>query len=381
MLFGGSLFTIFAGVYYWFPKMTGRMFDERLGKLHFWLTFVAFNLTFAPMHLIGVEGMPRRVADYPAQFAGWNLFISLASFVARPLDAGLPLQHGRQLARRPARGREPVALADAGVAGLLAATDLQLRRGAHRRRRPVRVRRPRRGARHLRRPRRHRSRPTGSPAGEGPAVTNILVLANETIGGAKLLDRSCRRARQARATRASTSSCRRRKPRHGNVIYDDAVRDTAQVRVDLALAFMRDEGIEATGEVGDADPSTPPRRHRRAPDRRDHRLDPAGVTSGWLRRDLIDRLEDRNRSPRRARRGRPRRRRASPSTSRSSSPTRRSPATSCVDHLRSSPTRAPHRFIVVVPHDSRDGRAARRARARLDQLAGVADDAGSSPPA
>jgi cytochrome c oxidase subunit I len=81
VLYGGSLFTIYAGVYYWFPKMTGRMFNDTLGKVHFWLTFVAFNATFAPMHLIGVQGMPRRVADYPEQFAGWNLFISLASFV------------------------------------------------------------------------------------------------------------------------------------------------------------------------------------------------------------------------------------------------------------------------------------------------------------
>src|ERR671931_351187 len=80
VLFGGSLFTIFAGVYFWFPKMTGRMFDARLGKLHFWLTFIFFNATFAPMHLIGVEGMPRRVADYAQQFAGWNLAISIASF-------------------------------------------------------------------------------------------------------------------------------------------------------------------------------------------------------------------------------------------------------------------------------------------------------------
>jgi len=80
VLFGGSLFTIFAGVYYWFPKMTGRMYDERLGKLHFWLTFIFFNLTFAPMHLIGIQGMPRRVADYADKFAGWNLFISIASF-------------------------------------------------------------------------------------------------------------------------------------------------------------------------------------------------------------------------------------------------------------------------------------------------------------
>ena len=80
VLFGGSLFTIFAGVYYWFPKMTGRMYDETLGKIHFWTTFVFFNLTFAPMHLIGIEGMPRRVADYADQFATWNLIISLASF-------------------------------------------------------------------------------------------------------------------------------------------------------------------------------------------------------------------------------------------------------------------------------------------------------------
>jgi cytochrome c oxidase subunit I len=80
VLFGGSLFTIFAGIYYWFPKMTGRMYDERLGKLHFWLTFVGFNLTFFPMHLVGLQGMPRRVSDYAQQFADWNMFISLASF-------------------------------------------------------------------------------------------------------------------------------------------------------------------------------------------------------------------------------------------------------------------------------------------------------------
>jgi cytochrome c oxidase subunit 1 len=81
VLFGGSLFTVFAGVYYWFPKMTGRMYDEKLGKIHFWLTFVFFNVTFAPMHLIGLDGMPRRVADYADKYAGWNLAISLASFV------------------------------------------------------------------------------------------------------------------------------------------------------------------------------------------------------------------------------------------------------------------------------------------------------------
>src|SRR4051812_1014323 len=80
VLFGGSLFTIFAGIYFWYPKMTGRMYSEKLGKLHFWLTFIGFNLTFFPMHYIGLQGMPRRVADYASRFADINLFISIASF-------------------------------------------------------------------------------------------------------------------------------------------------------------------------------------------------------------------------------------------------------------------------------------------------------------
>jgi cytochrome c oxidase subunit I len=81
VLFGGSLFTIFAGIYYWFPKMTGRMYDERLGKLHFWLTFVGFNVTFFPMHWLGLQGMPRRVSDYADRFGDLNFVISIASFL------------------------------------------------------------------------------------------------------------------------------------------------------------------------------------------------------------------------------------------------------------------------------------------------------------
>jgi cytochrome c oxidase subunit 1 len=81
VLLGGSLFTIFAGIYFWFPKMTGRMYNERLAKIHFWLTFLAFNATFFPMHLVGLQGMPRRVATYEDQFADWNLFMSVSSFV------------------------------------------------------------------------------------------------------------------------------------------------------------------------------------------------------------------------------------------------------------------------------------------------------------
>jgi cytochrome c oxidase subunit 1 len=79
VLFGGSVFTIFAGVYYWFPKMTGRMYNEKLGKWHFWLTFVGFNATFLPMHWLGLQGMPRRVAYYDDRFTNLNLFISIMS--------------------------------------------------------------------------------------------------------------------------------------------------------------------------------------------------------------------------------------------------------------------------------------------------------------
>jgi cytochrome c oxidase subunit 1 len=71
VLFGGSVFGVFAGLYYWFPKMTGRMLDEGLGKVQWVLMFIGFNLTFFPMHQLGLAGMPRRIADY-ASDAGWN---------------------------------------------------------------------------------------------------------------------------------------------------------------------------------------------------------------------------------------------------------------------------------------------------------------------
>jgi cytochrome c oxidase subunit 1 len=81
VLFGGSVFTIFAGLYYWFPKITGKMYDEKLGKWHFWLTFISFNATFFPQHYLGMLGMRRRVWTYDEKFADWNLFITMAAFV------------------------------------------------------------------------------------------------------------------------------------------------------------------------------------------------------------------------------------------------------------------------------------------------------------
>jgi cytochrome c oxidase subunit 1 len=83
VLFGGSVFGVFAGVYYWFPKMTGRMLNESLGKLQFVMVFIGFNLTFFPMHQLGLAGMPRRIADY-ASNVGWNdlnLAASIGGFV------------------------------------------------------------------------------------------------------------------------------------------------------------------------------------------------------------------------------------------------------------------------------------------------------------
>jgi cytochrome c oxidase subunit 1 len=83
VLFGGTLFGIMAGLYYWFPKMTGRMLSRKLGLWHFWLQFIGFNVTFFPMHILGLRGMPRRIADY-APDRGWsflNLVATTGAFV------------------------------------------------------------------------------------------------------------------------------------------------------------------------------------------------------------------------------------------------------------------------------------------------------------
>jgi cytochrome c oxidase subunit 1 len=77
----GSTFAIFAGWYYWFPKMTGYMYSEALGKLHFWLTFIGANIVFFPQHFLGLSGMPRRYADYPDAFAYWNWWSSVGSYI------------------------------------------------------------------------------------------------------------------------------------------------------------------------------------------------------------------------------------------------------------------------------------------------------------
>jgi cytochrome c oxidase subunit 1 len=78
----GATFGIFAAWYYWFPKMSGYMYEEWIGKLHFWVTFIGVNLVFFPQHFVGLAGMPRRIADYPDNFAGWNYISSIGSYIS-----------------------------------------------------------------------------------------------------------------------------------------------------------------------------------------------------------------------------------------------------------------------------------------------------------
>ena len=78
----GAVFAIFAGVYFYFPKMTGRMYPEWAGKLHFWAMFIGANLTFFPQHFLGRQGMPRRYIDYPEAFAYWNVWSSWGAFLS-----------------------------------------------------------------------------------------------------------------------------------------------------------------------------------------------------------------------------------------------------------------------------------------------------------
>jgi hypothetical protein len=197
-------------------------------------------------------------------------------------------------------------------------------------------------------------------------MANVLVLANETIGGAKLLDAI--RERHARGDARFHVVVPKVRPRHGNVIYDEAVRDGAQIRIDLALNFMHDEGIQGTGEVGDQDPLNAAKDAIAA-----HGIDeiiistlPA-ASSGWLRRDLPQRLAEETGLPVQhvvvdlVREGLP-----FDVTLVLANQTAASPE--LIDRLKALAAEGPHRFIVVVPQDHGEGHAVREARARLNKL-------------
>ena len=205
-------------------------------------------------------------------------------------------------------------------------------------------------------------------------MAEILVLANETIGGEKLLDAIRERAREGDARFHVVVPLTR--PRHGNVIYDEAVRDSAQVRVDLALAFMREEGLEGTGEVGDTDPLNAAK----------DAIAEHGITeilvstlpatsSGWLRRDLIQALEAETGLPVKhvvvdlAADGLP-----FDVTLVVANQTAASPE--LVSLLKQRADERPRRFIIVIPQDDGLGTAVRGARERLKRLLASLADAG-----
>jgi hypothetical protein len=205
-------------------------------------------------------------------------------------------------------------------------------------------------------------------------MAEILVLANETIGGAKLLDAI--RARHQQGDARFHVVVPEIRPRHGNVIYDDAVRDSAQVRVDLALAFMREEGIAGRGEVGDRDPLNAAK----------DAIADQGITeiivstlpastSGWMKRDLIEALENDTGLPVThvvvdlAREGLP-----FDVTLVVANQTVASPE--IVDRLTALAAEGPRRFIIVIPQDHGEGTAVRAARERLQTLLGSLEEAG-----
>jgi hypothetical protein len=207
-------------------------------------------------------------------------------------------------------------------------------------------------------------------------MPNVLVLANETIGGEKLLDAIRERAGRGDDVRFHVVVPQAR-PRFGNVVYDDVVRDSAQVRIDLALEFMHGEGIKGTGEVGDQDPMNAAKDAIAA-----EGIDEIIVStlpaesSGWLRRDLPERLHEETGLPvdhvvvDLQRDGLP-----FDVTLVMANQTVASPE--LTERLKALAAEGPHRFIVVVPQPAGGrGDAVDKARARLRRLLDSLHEAG-----
>ena len=300
VLLGGSLFTIFAGIYYWFPKMTGRMYNERLAKLHFWLTLVAFNTTFFPMHLIGIQGMPRRVATYEDRFGDWNLFISISSFV---LGASFMIfvynmivswKSGPLAPANPWRGMTIEWLVSSPPPVFNFDEVPQVVGSPYEYGVPGRA------------PRDPERRPRNRPrAGPDDVTRHILVIANETAASSSLIDKLEQSA--AEGDPLVTVIAPVNQPSEGYVVYQDTRRASAGRRLDRTLddAAARPHPRERDGRRdGPRRRGQGRARAARAAGDRGDRLDPPEGTLG------VDEAERRREHPQGGRRDprRPRRR-------------------------------------------------------------------------
>ena len=129
VLFGGSMFGLFGGAYYWWPKITGRMLNDKIGKVHFWLMFIGFNLTFGPFHVLGLQGMPRRIYTYPEGkgWDFWNFASTIGSFLIA-ISVLVFLYNVWHSRKNPHVGDDPWDARTPGVVDPLAAPGVQLRR-------------------------------------------------------------------------------------------------------------------------------------------------------------------------------------------------------------------------------------------------------------
>ena len=368
VLYGGSVFTIFAGVYYWFPKMTGRMYNERLGQIHFWLTFIGFNATFMPMHWLGLQGMPRRVADYDSRFGTLNAFISGASVVL----AGATLvffynmivswRSGPKAPWNPWRGRTMEWLVSSPPSIFNFESTPQVVGGPYQYGIP--------GARHA---------VIFAPEEVGGELQEdvkrtIVVEANRTLTARSLLERIEEKAEEG------FWRFRLVVPLEGND------RRASERRLAVALAVLAEAGVTAEGQVVDGDPVEALTSVTSGEDEV-YEVMVASYPSGrseWMRHDTVDRIRKSTRlplthvvvTPEEA---------LEPVSAPGVEPVvvvANEPVggTALADAIRERADRSPSRFVVVVPLDlpqptwSDEANAVRdaaigRVRAAVDQLA------------
>jgi cytochrome c oxidase subunit I len=270
---GGSLFTVLAGIYHWFPKMTGRMYNETLGKWSFWVVFIGFNATFLPMHWLGLHGMPRRVATYDDRFGTLNAIISGASLL---MGVGMLIfaynmivswRKGPAAPWNPWRGRSLEWLVSSPPSLFNFEATPQVVGGPYQYGIP--------GARHA---------VVFAPEEIGGELTEterrtILVIARDTVASAGLIDEIRRRADEGlwRFTIA--------------VPLEGADPRAADRRLQVALSVLAEAGIDASGTVIDGDPFAA---HRAvATDEDVHEVILATFPTGrsaWMADDMVDRL-------------------------------------------------------------------------------------------